>query len=116
MLVYDDRKEDKNMARTCPSCGRTIYSDTAICPYCKKPFGNSVNPPSVDEARRGLKILSFFIPPAAFVLFCVYLDSQPMAAKAYGLWGIAGALIIPLAIFIVSCSLTGAAMWSIRYW
>lgn len=67
-------------APTCPKCG------------AKQNTGSSLNVSKDDfkAGSTGLKVLSFLIPIAGLILFLVKGKEEPVAAKSYGLWAIAG--------------------------
>jgi len=67
-------------APTCPKCG------------AKQNTGSSLNFSKDDfkAGSTGLKVLSFLIPIAGLILFLIKGKEEPVAAKSYGLWAIAG--------------------------
>ena len=78
-----------NMAKYCSTCGKTVHENAVICPYCGCALAASLNSIE-DKPSLGIKILSFLIPIAGLVLFCVYLWIKPISAKSYGLWALIG--------------------------
>lgn len=53
-----------------------------------------------EKAPAGLKVLSFFIPLAGLILFCVNYSDKPRYAKGCGICALIGFFTIPLAIFL----------------
>lgn len=80
------------MTKYCSICGKEIHENAVICPYCGcQVVGSSLQ--TNDKASIGLNILSFLIPLAGLILFCVNIGNKPNAAKSYGLWALGGVLI-----------------------
>lgn len=89
----------------CRECGSMISAKAVTCPKC----GATQNQTAVrqDEASAGLKVLSFFFPLIGLILFCVYSQNTPNAAKEYGKWALIGfvtgiALVIILNVIMVA--------------
>lgn len=78
----------------CRECGEMIAESAPTCPKCgaKQKTGTSLNVNTEDfkAGSTGLKVLSFLIPIAGLILFLVKGKEEPVAAKSYGLWAIAG--------------------------
>ena len=83
----------------CPHCGNACDPMAVICVKC----GASFQPPETqnDVPSTGLKVLSFFFPIVALILFIVNNDKKPISAKAYGKMGIIG-FAISMAFYIFS--------------
>lgn len=93
----------------CPNCGERLGGDYKICPYCAEtiqtPFAKS---PSHHSTQRGHQedqgmlwvwgLLGFLVVPLGLVLFLVWKDEQPLAAKAAG----TGALLSVLTSFVIA--------------
>lgn len=77
----------------CKNCGRKIYDDTEICPYCSTPTHSHNNFQSQDKPSIGFGILGFFIPLVGFILYLVYKDKSPKKAKSAGKGAIAGVIV-----------------------
>lgn len=89
----------------CRECGAMISAKAVTCPKC----GATQNQTAVsqDEGSAGLKVLSFFFPLIGLILFCVYSQNTPNAAKEYGKWALIGfvtgiALVIILNVIMVA--------------
>ena len=76
------------MAKFCSHCGEEINEQAVVCPHCGCEVKTSVT--EKDEANMGLNILSLLFPIIGLVLFCVNLNTKPVSAKSYGLWGLIG--------------------------
>lgn len=77
----------------CKNCGRKIYDDTEICPYCSTPTHPRNNFQSQDKPSIGFGILGFFIPLVGLILYLVYKDKSPKKAKSAGKGAIAGVIV-----------------------
>lgn len=77
----------------CKNCGRKIYDDTEICPYCSTPTHSHKNFQSQDKPSIGFGILGFFIPLVGLILYLVYKDKNPKKAKSAGIGAIAGVIV-----------------------
>lgn len=68
-----------------------------------------------EKAPTGLKVLSFFIPLAGLILFCVNYTDKPRYAKGCGIPALVGFFTIPLIIIVIVFSIifiTGLAIFS----
>lgn len=75
----------------CQHCGNLCDVNAAICVKCGCKFAPTIAPD--DTPSTGLKILSFFIPIVALVLYFTNHETKPQSAKAYGKWGIIGFIV-----------------------
>lgn len=93
----------------CRECGSMISAKAVTCPKC----GATQNQVAVkqDEASAGLKVLSFFFPLIGLILFAVYSQNTPNAAKEYGKWALIG-FIVGIVIGIVSVIILNVVMVS----
>lgn len=85
----------------CGKCGKEIDDEAVICVHCGCPTGVQAAPaaPTVDiesTATTGEKVLSFLIPIAGIILYCVNKDKKPKAAKTCLKVGVITWLIIAL--------------------
>ncbi len=83
----------------CRECGTMISAKAITCPKCGATQNNQTEVQR-DEASAGLKVLSFFFPIIGLILFCVYSQNSPNAAKEYGKWALIG-FITGLAVVII---------------
>lgn len=98
----------------CGKCGKEIDDEAVICVHCGCPTGVQAAPaaPTVDmvsTATTGEKVLSFLIPIAGIILYCVNKDKKPKAAKTCLLVGVitwAICIILILAIAIIPSKMT----------
>lgn len=98
----------------CGKCGKEIDDEAVVCVHCGCPTG--VQPlaaaPAVDTeatATAGEKVLSFLVPLAGIILFCVNKNKKPKAAKTCLLVGVitwAICIILILAIAIIPSKMT----------
>ncbi len=93
----------------CPNCGTENYHGNNFCSECgisllqnqQEDFSQS---PREDVPSTGLKVLSFFVPLAGLILFCVYQKNNPESAKSYGKFALIGFVlsrIIPIIFMIL---------------
>ncbi len=85
----------------CSKCGKEIDDEAIICVHCGCPTGVQAAPaaPTVDtesKATTGEKVLSFLIPIAGIILYCVNKDKKPKAAKTCLKVGVITWLIVAL--------------------
>lgn len=90
----------------CSKCGKEIDDEAVICVHCGCPTGVQAAPaaPTVDmesTATTGEKVLSFLIPIAGIILYCVNKDKKPKAAKTCLKVGVITWLIIALLTVVV---------------
>lgn len=89
----------------CPRCGNLCDPLAAICVKCGMPFNNAPQQSIDDKPSTGLKILCFFFPIVALILYIVNKDKKPVSAKAYGKMGIIG-FAVSMGLSIISSVLT----------
>lgn len=70
----------------CGKCGKEIDDEAVICVHCGCPTGVQAAPaaPTVDmvsTATTGEKVLSFLIPIAGIILYCVNKDKKAKSGK-----------------------------------
>lgn len=110
------------MAKTCPSCGAPIQATAENCPYCgmilSKEKGEtrqaqqqiSQNQSSSacedDKNSVGIKILSFFIPVAGFILWAIWRNQYPKKARNAAKWAGIG-IGVTMAVEIICLIITG---------
>ncbi|MGE6487465.1 zinc-ribbon domain-containing protein [Paenisporosarcina sp. NPDC076898] len=74
----------------CPHCGEQISAQAEICPKCgvRVKNGNAVTL-GEDKPNIAVNLLSFCcIPLLGIVLFFVWKDSKPVAAKSALIWAL----------------------------
>ncbi len=87
----------------CRECGEMISDSAPTCPKCGARQNLKTNGDFIDGFKGGsvgLKVLSVLIPVAGLILFLEKKDSEPVAAKAYGLWALLG-VVISLFLFML---------------
>ena len=84
--------------RFCSACGTQIHAMAEMCPQCgvrQASAGRSRQASS--EGAGGLAVCgSFCIPLLGLILYLVWQDSKPEAAKEVCNWTIAGIVILPI--------------------
>ena len=73
----------------CPECQKTVSSLSPKCPYCGYPLAQK----TADKPSTGLNVLSFCIPLAGLILYCVKQGDYPRQARSIGKWAIAGVVL-----------------------
>lgn len=90
------------MRKYCSTCGKEVHENAIVCPYCGCAVAKTVN--SIEDTPSlGLNILSFIVPIAGLILFCVNISTKPISAKSYGLWALISFIS---GIFISACCAT----------
>lgn len=89
----------------CPRCGNLCDPLAAICVKCGMPFGAVPQQNVDDNPKTILKVVCFFFPIVALILYFVEKDKKPVSAKAYGKWGLIG-LAVNIGLSIISTVLT----------
>lgn len=74
----------------CPRCGNQCDPNAVICVKCGMSFGPMPQQIVDDNPSTALKILCFFFPIVALILYIVEKDKKPRSAKEYGKWGLIG--------------------------
>ena len=64
----------------CKKCGTQLEENAVSCPNCGTPTKEKAAIP--DEARLGLVLWSFLLPPLGFFVDLCFEDIQPHKAKA----------------------------------
>ncbi|WP_017381805.1 zinc ribbon domain-containing protein [Paenisporosarcina sp. TG-14] len=83
----------------CPHCGEQIDTQAEICPKC----GVRVSSIGEDKPNIAVNILSFCcVPLLGIVLFFVWKDSKPVAAKSALIWA-----LVSIGIWIIISLLFG---------
>ena len=74
----------------CPHCGEQISAQAEICPKCGvRVKGGNVASSGEDKPNIAVNLLSFCcIPLLGIVLFFVWKDSKPIAAKSALIWAL----------------------------
>ncbi len=99
----------------CRECGTMISAKAITCPKCGATQNNQAEVRQ-DEASAGLKVLSFFIPLVGLILFCVYSQNTPNAAKEYGKWALIGfvtGIVVVIILNIIMVATVGSLFNSI---
>lgn len=102
---YNPYATPQPQGKYCPRCGNLCDPLAAICVKCGMPFNNAPQQSFDDTPSTGLKILCFFIPLVALILYITNKDKKPVSAKAYGKMGIIG-FAVSMGLSIVSSVLT----------
>lgn len=69
----------------CNNCGREIDDKANVCPNCGvKPEKRNVIVEDEHSSTVGWGVLSFFIPIVGLILYLLWQDSRPRAAKTSG--------------------------------
>lgn len=69
----------------CPNCGKETNPNAAVCLSCGCSLVNSQVQSSIeDKDNIGWGVLGFFIPLIGLILYLVWRDSKPKAAKIAG--------------------------------
>jgi hypothetical protein len=86
----------------CSHCGRELLDEAVVCPGCGCPVekstdstefvnGTQATTPVMEEGSSfGWGVLGFFIPLVGLILFCVWKQTKPRAAKAAGIGALIG--------------------------
>lgn len=85
----------------CPRCGNLCDPNAVICVKCGMSFGAVPQQNVDDNPSTGLKVLCFFFPIVALILYLVEKDKKPVSAKEYGKWGLIG-LAVNVGLSIIS--------------
>ncbi len=111
----EDRQEYTPLHKSyCRECGTVISAKAISCPKCGATQNQTAeNQAAVkqDIASAGLMVLSFFFPLIGLILFCVYSQSTPNAAKEYGKWALIG-FVTWIVVSIISVVILNAVMFS----
>lgn len=102
---YNPYAAPQPQGKYCPRCGNLCDPLAAICVKCGMPFNTMPQQNPDDKPSTGLKILCFFVPIVALILYLVNKDSKPVSAKAYGKMGIIG-FAVSMGLSIISSILT----------
>jgi ribosomal protein L40E len=91
----------------CSTCGSIINLEAEICPKCgvRQMAPRSLQQVSDEGAPGFLKFFTFFFPIIGIILYFVWMDTKPKAAKEIGKWviiSIVSALIL-VVVIILSC-------------
>lgn len=114
----EDRQEYTPLHKSyCRECGTVISAKAISCPKCGATQNQTAeNQAAVkqDIASAGLMVLSFFFPLIGLILFCVYSQSTPNAAKEYGKWALIGFVtgIVLVIIFNIIIAATVGSLFS----
>lgn len=77
----------------CRNCGQEIDDKAYVCPHC----GVKVERENTSDKDSGSKVgwgfLSFFVPIAGLILFCVWKNERPKTAKVCGICALVSAII-----------------------
>lgn len=85
----------------CPRCGNRCDPNAVICVKCGMSFGQNPQQLVDDNPSTLLKVICFFVPIVALVLYLAEKDNKPVSAKAYGKWGLIG-LAVSVGFSIIS--------------
>lgn len=85
----------------CATCGAELQDNAVVCPKCGCMTADFKQTILEDKSSIGLNVLSFLIPLIGLILYLVYIDEQPIKAKACGKWALIS-FIATLAISLFS--------------
>lgn len=73
----------------CKNCGKEIDDNAYVCVHCgvkvKEDNSAAVNADADNGSKVGWGFLSWFVPLAGLILFCVWRKERPKTAKVCGL-------------------------------
>lgn len=98
----------------CRYCGRQIEDSSLFCTYCgKKLYTASADQHGTntteqkdtmqykhDENSIGLNVISFFVPIAGLIMYCVFENKYPVRSHGCGKWALIGFLVGIIALAI----------------
>lgn len=103
----------------CPNCGSEVNDEQDVCLSCGKAIKNNgnVNQVVVDQDAPvgcGIGLVSFLFPIVGLVLYLVWMNSNPKAAKVAGKWalisvilGIVVSVLSAVIVAVIAASATG---------
>ena len=94
----------------CSTCGSIIKQDAEICPKC----GVRQMGPKLVVSQEGadgfLKFATFIFPIIGLILYFVWIDTKPRAAKEVGKWAIISVVTMVVVIVAVVVVLIAAGL------
>ena len=99
----------------CRNCGKKIDENFKVCPYCGTSYEQNFNmnynvKQEVNSESNGIcyGIIGFFFPIVGLILYLVWMNERPRAAKSAGIGalinvilGVIFAIIVLIFIFLV---------------
>jgi len=80
----------------CPSCGKQLADNAAMCPGCGhmfQPVGPTAKVPDpADAPSTGYAFLGFFFPIVGLILYLVWQDNFPKRGKSAGKGALIGVI------------------------
>ncbi len=76
----------------CKHCGRQIDDKAVICTSCGTSTAGS-HTSGADAPSFGFALLGFFIPIAGLILYIIYENQKPLAAKSAGKGALIGFIV-----------------------
>lgn len=76
----------------CRFCGKPISDVAVICPSCGAQQGGAVTQ-KADNGGFLWGVLGFFVPIAGLILYLLWKDERPRAAKAAGIGALVSTII-----------------------
>ena len=70
----------------CPNCGTQVREDQDVCLSCGKALPHSTQKKVYDEtgSTGGYAVLGFFFPIVGLILYLIWNDERPKAARSAG--------------------------------
>jgi uncharacterized membrane protein YvbJ len=88
----------------CANCGTQARETQSVCLNCGKSLNFSQNKKVIEEetSTTGYAVLGFFMPVVGLVLYLIWLETKPKAARSAGI----GALVGVISAFVFSILIT----------
>ena len=70
----------------CTNCGKEVSLEQDVCLSCGKALPNRTVKKIYDESEStvGYAVLGFFVPIVGLILYLIWMDERPKAAKSAG--------------------------------
>ncbi|MDO9629675.1 MAG: zinc ribbon domain-containing protein [Acholeplasmataceae bacterium] len=70
----------------CSNCGKEVKEDQDVCLSCGRALNPKVLKKVYDESEStvGYAVLGFFVPIVGLILYLIWMDERPKAAKSAG--------------------------------
>jgi hypothetical protein len=106
---------DQNRSRAagekfCSTCGSVIKQEAEICPECGVRQMAPLPVVSQDGADFFIKFVTFIFPIIGLILYFVWIDTKPRAAKEVGKWAIISVVTMVVVIIAVVVVLIAAGL------
>jgi uncharacterized protein (DUF983 family) len=106
LILYNNKNGDEltkeDFFMFCTKCGSQIDDRAAICVHC----GCEVDKKDPDDkSSAGIAVLTFFFPIVGLILWLVWKDTKPLAAKSAGKGALIGVIVnVVLSVLLTACS------------